>query len=293
MVEILRDDFHTDDLINTSVWNVADRHTASALELSYYMKENVGAKNEYLVLLCEEENFRGCNYTSARVDTNGKFQFLYGEIEWRAKMPRGLDFYTGLWLTKPTKKADTPLPLEFNPPAIAFIDANGVIYPRVFHGRNHLQQVAFETGLYSNHALSKKPLAFHTFRIVWTNTSLEWFVDDHRVFWVHDPAKIPHVPLEIVQNIIVGGVFCEQQTPNASMYFQTRQVLIDYVVVRQNRPFSDNSTDYEAAATAGEPAYFFPVVGILTSVLVVCLLVLAVIGFKRYRSRYQIQPSRF
>jgi hypothetical protein len=41
----------------------------------------------------QRRNFGDRLYTSGRVDTRGKFDFLYGEVEWRAKLPKGKGTY--------------------------------------------------------------------------------------------------------------------------------------------------------------------------------------------------------
>ncbi|OWA52261.1 hypothetical protein BV898_16719 [Hypsibius exemplaris] len=290
LVEIFRDDFNTDDYLNDSKWTVADRHTASQAEVSYYMEENVGVKNEYLILHCEQEYHQGCNYTSSRVDSNGKFEFLYGEVEWRAKLPGGPDFYTGLWLNRPST---VELPLEFAPPSAAFIDNGGINSQRLFHSLNDDQQVEFDVGIYSNIYLSKKPLAFHKFKMVWTNTSMEWYIDEHKVYWITDPVKIPHIPLQIVMNIVVGGAFCETQA-DGTRDFQVRQVLVDYVVVRQNRTFEEEDSAEEMYTVSNIPHredmpwYFIPVIGTLGSLLLAfgaLLAVLVVLTVRRRRRR--------
>lgn len=292
LTEIFRDDFNTDDYLNASKWTAADRHTASPLELSYYKTEFARVQNEYLALHCKQQPYAGCNYTSSRVDTNGKFTFLYGEIEWRAKMPGGPDFYTGLWLANPTSQR-VSLPLEFLPPAVAFLDRAGVLSQRLFFGYNHLDQVNYDLGLHGNIFLQKKALAFHALKIVWTNESLEWFIDGDLVYWVRDAAKIPQVPLQIVMNIVVGGVFCSVQVDGTSL-FQPRHMLIDYVVVRQNISYvteEERQLLTPSEKTAIMPGYFIPVAGTLAVMLVVCVAVLAVFILRLSRQRYPVRNS--
>ena len=305
--EVFRDDFNIDDSLNDSKWSTAERHTASISELSYYMEENVGVKNDYLILHCEQEKYMGCNYTGSRVDTNGKYEFLYGEIEWRAKLPGGPEFYTGLWLNKPETNPDL-LPFEFAPPSVAFIDSAGIVSQRLFHSYNHMQQVDYDEGIYANIFLAKKPLTFHVYKLIWTDATMEWYVDGHRVFWVYNATKVPQVPLQIVMNIVVGGAFCGGPPGNGTDAFPARQVLVDYVVVRQNVTYVVEEEDQDEEGMDAildnnwretMPTYFLPVVGalaILLVIVIVCVLVVVGLRIKARRDRrsfFRVDPLRF
>jgi beta-glucanase (GH16 family) len=52
--------------------------------------------NGYLVLRALNTPFNGFQYTSGRVETNGKFSFKFGRIEVRAKLPAGIGSFPGI-----------------------------------------------------------------------------------------------------------------------------------------------------------------------------------------------------
>lgn len=69
-------------------------------ELQYYRRENVSvgieplSKKGCLILTARKEDFAEKNATSGRINTLGKFSFLYGKIEASIKMPQTAN---GLW----------------------------------------------------------------------------------------------------------------------------------------------------------------------------------------------------
>lgn len=61
-------------------------------EQQFYTKrsDNVRIENGRLVLKARREDYGGYKYTSARINTKGKFDFQYGKLEVTAKLPTGL-----------------------------------------------------------------------------------------------------------------------------------------------------------------------------------------------------------
>lgn len=66
-------------------------------ELQYYRKENATVANGLLTITAKRENFRGAQYTSSRIKTQGKWEFQYGRIEVRAKVPYGQGIWPAFW----------------------------------------------------------------------------------------------------------------------------------------------------------------------------------------------------
>jgi len=73
-------------------------------ELQYYRRENAFIENGSLVIEARREIFvdestgKVFNYTSARLDTVGKFKIQYGYIEVRAKLPSGKGLWPAIWM---------------------------------------------------------------------------------------------------------------------------------------------------------------------------------------------------
>ena len=56
--------------------------------------------DHYLKITSDKEDLESRGYISGRVDTQGKLGFLYGEFEWKAKIPAGKDYEYALSKTQ-------------------------------------------------------------------------------------------------------------------------------------------------------------------------------------------------
>ena len=86
--EIFKDTFD-DTLVDTNKWNLVDKPSTVNQELQYYSPEDVWQEHGSLFLRGQKRWHGDRQFTGARVDTKDRFSFLYGEVEWRAKLPRG------------------------------------------------------------------------------------------------------------------------------------------------------------------------------------------------------------
>ena len=113
---IWEDDFDGPELdmtkwsFRTGNWQVAPDGTPVVpgwgnRELQYYTEGggNVSLGGSRLSLIARMEDSpeqfgRTCSYTSARIDTRGKFSFTYGRIEFRASCPLGTGLWPAVWM---------------------------------------------------------------------------------------------------------------------------------------------------------------------------------------------------
>lgn len=79
------------------LYNVLKKGTVNE-ELHHYMWDDVWQEQGFLFLRSQRRSYGGRQYTSGRVDTRNKFQFQYGEVEWRAQLPKGRGIWPALWL---------------------------------------------------------------------------------------------------------------------------------------------------------------------------------------------------
>lgn len=104
------DEFDKDGLPDPAKWeyDIQGNKTGWANEeLQYYAKarpENSRIEHGKLLItarhekLAGEPDFGGQAYTSARLITRGKFEFTYGFVEVRAKLPCGLGTWPAIWM---------------------------------------------------------------------------------------------------------------------------------------------------------------------------------------------------
>jgi beta-glucanase (GH16 family) len=68
-------------------------------ELQYYTDgKNAVVGNGYLTITAKKESYEGMNYTSARMNTKGKADFLYGRFEASLKIPGGKGSWPAFWM---------------------------------------------------------------------------------------------------------------------------------------------------------------------------------------------------
>ena len=87
-VEVFRDDFN-DNTIDSSKWNKINAPSRVNAELQHYVEDDTWEEKGFLFLRSQKRNYGDRSYTSGRVDTQNKFKFQYGEVEWKAKLPKG------------------------------------------------------------------------------------------------------------------------------------------------------------------------------------------------------------
>ena len=69
-------------------------------EVQYYSNrpENIQVSNGSLKINAVQENFGGKSYSSGRIRSKGNFDFKYGRIEARIKIPKGNGLWPAFWL---------------------------------------------------------------------------------------------------------------------------------------------------------------------------------------------------
>lgn len=97
------DEFDTPGAPDDSKWNYnigTGQDGWGNNESQYYTDraDNVIVEDGLLKIIAKKENFEGSSYTSARLLTQDKFEFTYGLVEIRAKLPEGGGTWPALWL---------------------------------------------------------------------------------------------------------------------------------------------------------------------------------------------------
>lgn len=205
-------------------------------ELQYYTTrpENIFLEDGYLHIVAKEEHFEEMNYTSSRIRTINKGDWMYGRIEIRAKLPQGQGIWPAIWML-PTDNIFGGWPKSGEIDIMEMIGNE----PETIHGTVHYgpdwpenqytgTPYSLDTGIFAD--------TFHTFAIEWEQDKLTWFVDDKKFFSVTPENLTPHVfpfneRFHLILNLAVGGNW--PGVPNDSTEFP--QVLtVDYVRVYQN-----------------------------------------------------------
>jgi beta-glucanase (GH16 family) len=175
--------------------------------------------------------YGACRYTSARLETRGRFETTYGRFEARIRIPRGQGLWPAFWMLG----ADIG---GIGWPASGEIDVMENIgrEPAIVHGTMHGPGYSGDDGITGKYALPSTTFAddFHVFAVEWTPGQVRWLVDD-REYHRTTPADLPggarwvfDHPFFLLLNVAVGGAW--PGDPDASTTFP-QQMLVDYVRV--------------------------------------------------------------
>ena len=69
-------------------------------ELQFYTdkEDNIKVENGLLKITAKYESYEGKNYTSARINTQDKYEFTYGRVEMKAKLPNWEGMWPAFWM---------------------------------------------------------------------------------------------------------------------------------------------------------------------------------------------------
>lgn len=167
----------------------------------------------------------GGNYTSARIKSENLFEFTYGRVEVRAKLPTGGGTWPAIWMLGANYDV-----LEW--PACGEIDIMEHVgnQQNEIHGTLHYPG---NSGGNANGASTTVPTAsseFHNYIVDWSPTAIRILVDDTMYFTFPNTGTTPfNSDFFLILNVAMGGNFGGVIDPN----FTQSTLEIDYVRVYQ------------------------------------------------------------
>lgn len=243
---VWHDEFDGDSL-NLKDWNY-EYHEPGWVnnELQKYVdsKENIYVKDGCLIIQALK---KGRSYTSGRVNTQKKRDFLYGRFEARLKVPKGQGFLPAFWMM-PTDEGHYG-----QWPKCGEIDIMEVLgnetkkeYASLHFGEPHQQKQKFYVAKGKDFAED-----FHVFACEWEPGEMRFYVDGNHFFTEHDwftkkfgspevPYPAPYdQPFYLILNVAVGGNW--PGNPAGSTKFEENaRLTVDYVRVYQKKSYNSN-----------------------------------------------------
>lgn len=177
-------------------------------------------------------------YTSGRVSTQNKKDFVYGLFECRAKVPFGKGFLPAFWLMSTDEN------IYGQWPRCGEIDIMEVLgdKPDTLHGTMHFGNPhAQSQGTYVLDGEEDFSNSFHVFQCEWLPGCIRWYVDGilyhEETQWYSTTEGVGTVPYPapfnnefyIILNLAVGGSWVGYPDENTS--FDNNPFIIDYVKV--------------------------------------------------------------
>ncbi|MET7739323.1 family 16 glycosylhydrolase [Streptomyces sp. NPDC005385] len=264
--------------VDSSKWQIETGDNVSNHERQYYTSGNKNAALDgqgHLVITARKENpsnyqcwYGTCQYTSARLNTSGKFTSTYGHVEARMKIPRGQGMWPAFWmLGSDIGQVGWPNSGEID------VMENVGFEPSTVHGTIHGPGYSGSAGIGAGYSLPNGQAfadAFHTFAVDWAPNSISWSVDG-TVYQRRTPADLGgntwvfNKPFFLILNLAVGGYW--PGDPDGSTAFP-QQLVVDEVKVTTSdspsgtgapiRGLAGKCVDVAAAGTAnGTPVQLY------------------------------------
>jgi len=194
-------------------------------ELQNYQAQNAVVSGGSLIITAKKEN--NGNYTSARLMSHNKFDFTYGRVEFKAKLPTALGSWPALWMLGSNYQTNSW-------PACGEIDimeyaAN--MSPTTVSGTLHYPGNSGGNGNTGNTQLAN-PSDWHVYTLIWSPESITWTIDGGAAYKTFiNGAQHPYFNWDyfLIMNVAVGGNFTGNYTPT----FQETSMEVDYVRVYQ------------------------------------------------------------
>ena len=227
--QLWSDEFNTDGVPNPNNWgyDTGNNNGWGNNELEYYTnrQENAYVSNGTLKIVLKKELYQGFNYTSARLQSKGKFSFKYGRVDIRAKLPSGGGTWPALWML-----GDNITTAGW--PACGEIDI-------MEHVGNQLNKI-FGTLHHPNHSggnadggttnISNATTEFHIYSLDWSPTQIKFYVDNQLFYTFANNSSLPfNQNFFFIMNVAMGGNFGGSVDPN----FTSSSLEVDYIRVYQ------------------------------------------------------------
>lgn len=201
-------------------------------ELQYYKPENTSIIDGHLVITARKESFGGSSYTSSRIITKDKKAFRYGRVDVRTVLPRGQGIWPAVWMLGQNITSEGwPKCGEID--IVEMIGGSG--RENTIHGTVHWDNGGSHASYGGSYTLSSGIFGdeFHVFSVVWTGTTITWFLDDVQYHVIDiTPAGLSEFQNEffLICNLAVGGNW--PGNPNDATRFP-QYLIIDYIRVFQ------------------------------------------------------------
>jgi Beta-glucanase/Beta-glucan synthetase len=235
------DEFNYNGLPSPEKWSYDTQGNSSGWgnnEAQFYTDgqiKNAEVKDGLLYITARKEDIEGKKYSSARLITKGKGDWLYGKVEVRAKLPDGRGIWPAIWML-PTdwEYGNWPASGEIDIMENVGFDPNVIVFSSHSQSYNHVagtQKSARTTvaDCYTN---------FHNYGLEWEPSEYRIYVDDKLYFtFKNEGTGYKEWPFDkrfhLLLNVAVGGNWGGQKGIDDTVFPKT--MLVDYVRVYQKK----------------------------------------------------------
>jgi len=198
-------------------------------EEQYYTNrsQNVIVEDGLLKIISKRENYMGSAFTSARMKTQNLFDFTYGKVEVRAKLPSDAGTWPAIWMLGSSfQSIGWPRCGEIDIMEQTGWDKTSVL--ATCHWYNEADSSNASYGLNTN--VTNASSTFHVYTLEWTESSIKISVDDNEFYEITLNESLPYDDdFFIILNVALGGSLGGTIDPG----FSEDMMEIDYVRVYQ------------------------------------------------------------
>ena len=231
------DEFDVEGLPNSEKWGydvgIGDNGWGNN-ELQYYTDgrpENVNIADGLLNIIARKEDYKGSKYTSTRLISKGKGDFLYGRFVVKAKVPPGKGNWPAAWML-PTDWAYGAWPASGEIDILEHVGYEPDVVHITVHTAdyNHVKKTQKEAIKKIKNAMTE----FHEYRVDWTPEYIRGFVDGEQIFnFLNEGKGSSTWPFDKrfhwLLNLAIGGNWGGLQGIDDTAFPMTYQ--IDYIRV--------------------------------------------------------------
>lgn len=238
-VPVWCDEFEESE-INPDKWTVMNTAWGGGNnEAQYYRPDNVTVSDGNLIITAKKEKYGGKEYTSGRLNTQYKGDWLYGKVVVRAKLPGGRGTWSAIWML-PTdyKYGGWPNSGEIDIMEYVGYDPNNVV------GTIHTEKFNHMLGTQIGRTLKYPGVEedFVDYSMIWEPGKITLYADDVKI---SDFAYTPGFNQDVVYhkawpfdqrfhlilNLAIGGNWGGARGIDDSIF--PVQMVVDYVRVYQ------------------------------------------------------------
>lgn len=233
------DEFETDGIPDTGKWNFDTRGNEYGWgnnEKQWYTvadPDNAFISDGILTITAIKEPTSGKEYSSARLTTQGKGNWLFGKVEVRAKVPTGRGTWPAIWMM-PAENTYGGWPKSGEIDIMEHVGYD----PDTVHSTVHTERFNHVIGTQVGKPMYQPTAStdFHVYTLEWDKNEIRSYVDGQQYFnfvnngegsgaWPFDK------PFYLILNLAVGGGWGGQQGIDDTLF--PHQFQIDYVRIYQ------------------------------------------------------------
>jgi beta-glucanase (GH16 family) len=223
------DEFNTDGAPDPAKWTYdlgkGDNGWGNNEKQNYTnLAKNIKIAGGSLVITAVKEASGGAEYSSARIKTQGLYDFKYGKIEMRAKMPTGAGTWPAFWSLGASAGSW---------PAIGEIDFMEFVGAKPLQTQSALHYTGSSGGdaKVKTTVIANAASEFHIYKTIWSPKTIRFYLDNVLYFtFENSDTTLPfHKNFFLIMNVAMGGNLGGAIDPA----FTQSAMEVDYVKVYQ------------------------------------------------------------